>query len=338
MSDIFLSYSSSEKERVSPIVQQFEQQGWTVWWDRKIPPGKTFDEVIEEALNAAKCVVVVWSAESVKSNWIKTEADEGVRRGILIPILIDDVMIPFEFRRIQAARLTDLTKLSSNLELRGLLSSISALISKPVKEELKIPESQIESEERLKQEEERKKEAIRRAEEEEAKRKVAEKEWLQKEEEAKRKAAEEEAKRRAAEEEPKKKEAEAKRKATEDARKAAEEERKRAKEERRKTEEVRKAESKREIKKEDELKKLIQEKSVSNALIIIGYVFAVLVCIPGIVIGLMMWKNKATINGVKYYTYNEESRRHGRLILIISCVSILIWNIISYIIISQSAY
>lgn len=130
MSDIFVSYSSSDKERVRPIVELLEKQGWSVWWDRKIPLGKTFDQVIEEAIDVAKCVLVVWSVESVKSNWIKTEADEGARRGILIPVLIDEVKIPLGFRRIQAAKLTLSPAALSDSEIRNLLNSISALIEK----------------------------------------------------------------------------------------------------------------------------------------------------------------------------------------------------------------
>jgi hypothetical protein len=32
-----------------------------VWWDRTILPGRTFDQVIEEALAATRCMIVVWS-------------------------------------------------------------------------------------------------------------------------------------------------------------------------------------------------------------------------------------------------------------------------------------
>jgi hypothetical protein len=50
---------------------------------------------------------VVWSQHSVNSDWVKTEAAEGARRRILVPVLLDEVRIPLEFRRIQAARLLD---------------------------------------------------------------------------------------------------------------------------------------------------------------------------------------------------------------------------------------
>jgi len=104
---IFLSYASGDRGRVQAMVRALEAMGWAVWWDRTIPPGKNFDDVIEEALDASRCVIVVWSRTSVQSQWVKTEAAEAKRRGILVPVMIDDIMAPLEFRRIQAARLID---------------------------------------------------------------------------------------------------------------------------------------------------------------------------------------------------------------------------------------
>lgn len=53
MSDIFISYAHSDGARAQNLAKALEQHGWSVWWDPQIPPGKTFDEVIEKALNAA---------------------------------------------------------------------------------------------------------------------------------------------------------------------------------------------------------------------------------------------------------------------------------------------
>jgi hypothetical protein len=128
MNEIFISYKSSDKARVKILVEALERQGWSVWWDREIPPGKTFDQVIEEALNAAKCVIVVWSKESVVSDWVKTEASEGARRGVLVPVLIDDVKIPLEFRRIQAAWLVDWQGALSHPGFEQLTEAVAGIL------------------------------------------------------------------------------------------------------------------------------------------------------------------------------------------------------------------
>ncbi len=106
MSDIFISYASADRARAKLLSTALDRQGWTTWWDRTIPPGKEYDEVIEEALDCAKCVVVLWSRTSVASSWVKTEAAEAMHRKILVPALIDDAKIPLEFRRLQAADLS----------------------------------------------------------------------------------------------------------------------------------------------------------------------------------------------------------------------------------------
>ena len=106
MADIFVSYASADRDRARALAEAFATQGWSVWWDRIIPPGRQFDEVIEEELAAAGCVVVLWSKASVASTWVKTEAADARDRRILVPVLIEDVKIPLEFRRLQAADLS----------------------------------------------------------------------------------------------------------------------------------------------------------------------------------------------------------------------------------------
>lgn len=107
MADIFLSYTSEDVDRAKPLVRILEQQGWSIWWDHNIKPGKAFDQVVEDEIATARCLVVLWSNKSVQSDWVKSEADEGQKRKILIPAMIDNVVIPLGFRRTQAARLYD---------------------------------------------------------------------------------------------------------------------------------------------------------------------------------------------------------------------------------------
>jgi formylglycine-generating enzyme required for sulfatase activity len=131
MSDIFISYASADRSRVKPLVEVLRQRGWSVWWDRTIPPGKTWDQVIEEALTGARCVIVLWTRDSVKSDWVRTEAEEGKRRGILVPILLDAVTMPLEFRRIQAANLAGWAGESPNPELDEMLHAVAEVLSRP---------------------------------------------------------------------------------------------------------------------------------------------------------------------------------------------------------------
>jgi TIR domain/Yip1 domain len=105
VTDIVISYASADRPRVKPLVEALKQRGWSVWWDRTILAGKTFDRVIEMALKDSRCVIVLWSTASVESDWVWTEADEGKRRAILVPAMLDSVNIPFAFRRVHTASL-----------------------------------------------------------------------------------------------------------------------------------------------------------------------------------------------------------------------------------------
>ena len=155
MADIFISYASDDLPRVEPLAKALEEQGWSVWWDRKITPGKTFSQVIEEAINAAKCVIVLWSNKSVNSDWVQNEAAEGAGRKILVPALIDEVQIPFEFRRIQAADLTDWKEETDHPGFTILLSAILEIV-RPSPLKVKSKEQQhTEKEDIRKQEEKR---------------------------------------------------------------------------------------------------------------------------------------------------------------------------------------
>jgi hypothetical protein len=92
---------------VTLVVKALATRGWTVWWDARVTPGQTWDHVIQTALDAVRYVIVLWSRESVQSEWVRIEAHEGKRRGILISVLLDDVTasIPLAFRLTQAANL-----------------------------------------------------------------------------------------------------------------------------------------------------------------------------------------------------------------------------------------
>lgn len=133
MSDIFISYSSEDKSRVQALARALERKGWSVWWDRRIPAGKSFDDVIHEALKAARSVVVVWTKTSVKSTWVKNESRSGLRRNILFPVmLLDEVEIPLEFEHLQAAHLMDWQPEQEHAGFDQFIDDLAGVIGAPV--------------------------------------------------------------------------------------------------------------------------------------------------------------------------------------------------------------
>jgi len=126
---IFLSYSRKDKARAKKLADTFENMGWDVWWDREIPPGQSFDDVIEKALTEASCIVVLWSKNSVHSQWVRTEAAEGKRRRILIPIQIDELdALPLAFRRTQVAPLIDWNGSTESEDFKQIVAFMSPFL------------------------------------------------------------------------------------------------------------------------------------------------------------------------------------------------------------------
>jgi TIR domain len=107
MSDIFVSYASADRDRVALLVARLEQTGFSVWWDREIAHGQNYHRVIQQALDQAKCAIVVWSEQSTNSEWVVNEASSARKRNALVPVLIDAVEPPLEFRHVQTANLRD---------------------------------------------------------------------------------------------------------------------------------------------------------------------------------------------------------------------------------------
>lgn len=100
MADIFISYKREDRSRILPLVQALEGR-FSVWFDGTSIPGTSVSEVVTAELNAARCVLVVWSRASVtaergyKSRWLANEAMEGTRKPkILVPVMLDEGCVP----------------------------------------------------------------------------------------------------------------------------------------------------------------------------------------------------------------------------------------------------
>jgi TIR domain-containing protein len=130
MSDVYISYSRQESPRAQQLARALERAGFSVWWDRQISAGATWASSIERALDEARCVVVLWSANSVKSDWVIDEAAYAREEGKLIQVVVDNVEPPLAFRRYHTLPLTDLTGEVKDTELERLIDAISGKIGK----------------------------------------------------------------------------------------------------------------------------------------------------------------------------------------------------------------
>jgi hypothetical protein len=128
MADIFISYSSKDKSVVKTMASLLEEKGWSVWWDRQIPVGQHYDTVIENEIQKAGCVLVVWTQRSVASEWVKNEATAAAQEGKLVPVMLEDVTLPLAFRRTECAMMPGWMGEADHPELEILFSAISDIL------------------------------------------------------------------------------------------------------------------------------------------------------------------------------------------------------------------
>jgi serine/threonine-protein kinase len=108
MADVFVSYKAEDRKRIRPLVEALQAEGYGVWWDEQIGGGATWRHEIETELNAAKCVIVVWSKRSVgpEGTFVQDEATRAQQRRVYIPVTIDKIHLPLGFGETQALPLT----------------------------------------------------------------------------------------------------------------------------------------------------------------------------------------------------------------------------------------
>lgn len=128
---VFLSYSREDRDFAAVLAQALQNQGIKVWWDVDIPAGVHYPKFIEEGLKSAASVVVLWSRHSTASRWVRNEADWGAENGTLVPLLIDAIEIPWEFRNFQTLSLADWMGDEDDPTFRKLLTGLLRRLDDP---------------------------------------------------------------------------------------------------------------------------------------------------------------------------------------------------------------
>src|SRR6516225_11218741 len=100
MADLFLSYARQDSNRAETLARLLENVGLTVWWDRRMVAGDKIHDVIDEEIEKAKAVIVLWSPISVKSDWVRGEAQTAHELTKLVPIKIEECKLPVNYRGI----------------------------------------------------------------------------------------------------------------------------------------------------------------------------------------------------------------------------------------------
>ena len=137
MADVFISYKREDRPLVRPLVRVLQERGFTVWWDSRIETGENWIACIKRALDNASCVVVVWTPQSVTtdrtyvSEMVNSEANEGWRRNVLLPVRMKNGPYAFGHDVRQAEDLTNWQGNADDPAIARLASPMRRLMSGP---------------------------------------------------------------------------------------------------------------------------------------------------------------------------------------------------------------
>jgi len=124
---VFLSYSRSDEAKARQLAAALEATGYEVWWDALIEGGAAYSLSIESALNSADAVLVLWSAKSIESDWVRDEAAQGRERHRLIPLSLDGTQPPLGFRQYQVIDLARWRGRKDSPEIEAVERAIAAV-------------------------------------------------------------------------------------------------------------------------------------------------------------------------------------------------------------------
>jgi len=127
MSHVFISYARADEPMAMLIADELRGDGFEVWRDDELPAHRPYAEVIEERINGAKAVVVLWSAEAAKSHWVRAEADSARTALTLVQASLDGTVPPMPFNQIQCADLKAWNGERTAAGWRKLVASVAQL-------------------------------------------------------------------------------------------------------------------------------------------------------------------------------------------------------------------
>ena len=130
MAHVFVSYARADEAVAARIASELREAGYEVWRDDELPAHRAYAEVIEERIRGAAAVLVLWSAEALKSQWVRAEADTALTALTLVQATLDGTLPSMPFNQIQCADLKDWNGERSAPGWVKLLASVEALAGK----------------------------------------------------------------------------------------------------------------------------------------------------------------------------------------------------------------
>jgi hypothetical protein len=91
---IFVSYAHKDSDKIFPIISEFHNLGFPIWYDEGIDPGNEWTEEISRAILNCSLFIVFISSSSVKSKNVNNEIYFALsKEKKFIPILLEETTL-----------------------------------------------------------------------------------------------------------------------------------------------------------------------------------------------------------------------------------------------------
>jgi hypothetical protein len=130
MTDVYISYAREDRERIRPLAEMLQFEGWDVWWD---PSEPTIDgsAALDAKLGSAGAILVVWSSYSRASEYVRSEAATGLYKNKLIQARIDSAAPPRPFDQVEVIDVNHWSGERDDPHWRRILAAVRLYAGEP---------------------------------------------------------------------------------------------------------------------------------------------------------------------------------------------------------------
>lgn len=127
---LFLSGTIEDRDSLTRIAEFLRENGYSPWLaEEQIKPGEVMTQKISAAIESADCMIIIFSKNSIQSEWVRHETESAMVRELegkkfIIPIVIGDVRSPMYLMDRVYLKLEELF---NSKDLRPLLELLSRI-------------------------------------------------------------------------------------------------------------------------------------------------------------------------------------------------------------------
>ena len=125
-SHVFLSRASADSVESAAIAAALVATGFNVKSDEDIMGGDDYRRKIKSYIESAAAVVVVWSRQSVESQWVRAEARVANAHGVYVPVRVETCEIPLGLDEVQVVDMRGWDCSPDHAGFRQLLRSLTS--------------------------------------------------------------------------------------------------------------------------------------------------------------------------------------------------------------------